>query len=747
MHRKYRLGALAGRLAALALALSAAACTPASPAGQRPPRTVEGPVVAVDVRDEDFSGSLFTILRDGAPSARRSGLLVGVVRRQLAHAASRFAAGQAQRGGASVQGALLLVRAGEGRAEMIDAAGERALQGALDRLSPRGDEGRAQALMEMRAAALPAGSPGRAELDGHLAAIARWMADTRTGGPIERLGAEQRALVSRALVDSRPEALERAAAAVSAWIDRSIEFNIQFRQSGMRPERDEAIEAERAIETGGAVLAALFLRHGDARGALTHINASGARRVVPRGLYDRISAAAARDDAAAWRALAGAFAFHQNSEDDERGADTGLDRDLFDAALWGSALEAYRRDPTDLESAGLLGQVLIRLGMSEAAPLVLGPALGKRPGAQALSAALGLALGAMAEDAGAEDLDAARRTFTAAAPLIALADAPDQRGRVSPSPARARFLMATIELRAGKLAAALPLLRSAADAEPSINLLTLLAMTERQGGDVQAALAAVRRALSAPDAAMHPAEIAEAQLLGFELHRDAGDQAGAKSSLEAALAASLAARQRALGRGQQAHAERVLCRVLDAYGDTKGAARAEERALALASEERPLIGRAMLDAVGRALIRSDLAAARKALRRALDDSADEDDLVYGGLWVVLLERQLRAAPDGTAERALGAATNRASWTAKLAAWASGKLSDADLGAQAQSASQHVEAQFYTAMARRVAGDPAAEERLRAVSRSPIIDLLEVHIARELLAPRLRAELPAHVKLP
>jgi hypothetical protein len=29
----------------------------------------------------------------------------------------------------------------------------------------------------------------------------------------------------------------------------------------------------------------------------------------------------------------------------------------------------------------------------------------------------------------------------------------------------------------------------------------------------------------------------------------------------------------------------------------------------------------------------------------------------------------------------------------------------------------------------------------------VIDLLEVHLARELLAPRLRAELPANVKLP
>jgi hypothetical protein len=598
--------------------------------------------------------------------------------------------------------------------------------------------------MEMRAAALPQGSPARAEVEGHLAALDRWMKDTRTGGPLERLGAEQRALVSRALIDGRPESIERAAAAISAWIDRSIEFNIQFRQSGQRPERDEAIEAERALETGGATMAALFLRHGDARGAVAHIDASGARRVVPRGLYDRLKGAAAKDDAASWRALAQAFAIHQG-EDGE--AETGLDQDLLDGALWGAALEAYRREPTEIEGAGLVAQLLVRFGMSEAAPLVLGAALGQRPSAQALSASLGVVLGAMGEDAGADDLDAARRTFTAAAPLLVLADAPEQKRRINPSAARVRFLMATVELRAGSLAAALPLLRGAGDAEPSIGGLTLLAMAERQGGDPQAALATLRRALSAPDAALSPAEVAEAHVLAFELHRDAGAPDQAKSSLDAALAAALAARQRAAAAAPQARAERLLGRVLDAYGDAKGAARAEERALSLAAEQRPLLGATMLDAVGRALVRRDLTAARKALRRGLDDNAGEDDLVYGGLWVLLLERQLRAPPDGTAERALSAATNRASWTAKLVAWANGKLSDADLGTQAQSAAQRVEALFYTAMAKRVAGDPAGDERLRAVSQSPVIDLLEVHLAREMLAPPLRAELPPNVKLP
>ena len=83
----------------------------------------------------------------------------------------------------------------------------------------------------------------------------------------------------------------------------------------------------------------------------------------------------------------------------------------------------------------------------------------------------------------------------------------------------------------------------------------------------------------------------------------------------------------------------------------------------------------------------------------------------------------------------------------VTAWASGKLSDSDLNTAAQNPSQRVEAAFYTAMARKAVGDPAAEERLRAVAHAPVIDLLEVQLAREMLAPRVPASLPGDVRLP
>jgi tetratricopeptide (TPR) repeat protein len=704
---------------------------------------IEGLVSPVDVPDTEFAHNLHEVLRDGKPSAQRLGVLVGVVRRQLAHAGQRFAGGHDGRGTDSVLGALYLVRTGEGRGEMVDAAGEKALAGAITRVSARGDEGRAEALLRMRAAALDPNSPARREIEEHLAAIAAWKQSTHVGTPVRRVGSEERAAVARALVDPSDAALTGAVTAVGMWIARAIELNIQFRQTGQRPEREEAIEAERALESGGQTMAALFLRNGDARGALEALDQTGARRIIPPTLYMRIRNAAMNDAAADWQALAVAFA---SRDPDERDVDTDLDPELLAAGLWGTSLEAYRRDPGSFDACMLVARSLVRMGMPEAAPLVLMDGLGRSATAANASAALELSLAAIGDSAEIDDLDAARRTFRAAAPVIQVAERPELRGRVEPTAARARFVMAGIEVRAGNLAEARPLLTRAVADEPSASGFTTLALVERQAGDYAAALADVDRAVTAPDARSAPVDVAEARVVAFELLRDGGQDARAKTALDAALAATLAARAAQGNAAQRARAERLLGRVLEGYGDAKGAARALERAVSLAGSDRSTLGAAMLDAIGRALVRHDLGAARAALKRGIEGDVSEEDLVYGGLWVSLLERELKAQGDGTSERALRAGP-RGAWTGKLTAWASGKINDAELSTAAQSASQRVEAAFYTAMARRVAGDPSAQERLKAVAGAPVIDLLEVQLARDLTAPRMRADLPGGVQIP
>jgi cellulose synthase operon protein C len=741
------LSARAPVLAAIAASLITVGC-PASPAlqsGSAFPR-IEGAVAAENVPDESFAVSLHRVLRDGTPSAGRLGLLVGVVRRQLAHAAQRFASGHDARGTASVIGALYLVRIGEGRKEMIDAVGDRALAGAIDRLSPRGDEGRTLSLMKMRAASLDPASPTKLEIDQHLVALEQWMSDTRNGSPMRRLGAEERAKVARALLDPSEPALEEAAAAINAWITQAIQYNDAFRQTGRRPEREDAIEASRALESGGATMAALFLRYGDAAGALKHIDESNAKRVTLPALYARIRGAAVSDNnqARSFLALAAAFA-HQDPDDNDR--ETNIDDEVLAAGLWGTVLEAYRRDPANIDASMLLARVLVRFGLPEAAPLVISEAVAARSNATTVSAAIELLLGAISDSAAIDDLDAAARTYKAAASILAEADRADYRGRIEPSPARLRFIMSSIQIRAGNLTEARSLLRAAVAAEPSASGFTTLALVERQSGDSKAALAAVEQALRAPDARVSLLDVAEAHLTAYEVRRDTSASADLiKNELDAALAAALAARQRGANATASARAERLLGRILEGYGDSKGATRAFERAFSAAATDRPTLGAAMLDAIGRALVRRDLPAARAALKRGIEANVNDDDVVYGGLWVSLLERELRASQDGTVERALRA-SNKTAWTAKLTAWANGKLSDSDLTTAARSTSQRVEAAFYTAMGRKAAGDPAALQRLRAVASAPVIDLLEVQLAREMLAPHVNTTLPGGVKLP
>src|SRR6185436_7608224 len=139
----------------------------------------------------------------------------------------------------------------------------------------------------------------------------------------------------------------------------------------------------------------------------------------------------------------------------------------------------------------------------------------------------------------------------------------------------------------------------------------------------------------------------------------------------------------------------LLGHVLGGFGDGTASAKVMDRAMEIAGEDRLALSSTVLDAIGHAFVRKDLAAARAALRKGLDAGIRDEDLVYGGLCVQFLEREQKAASDGTAEQALRRATTRGAWTGKLAAWANGRLSEADLTAAAQSASQRIEAAFYT----------------------------------------------------
>ncbi|MBI4950740.1 MAG: hypothetical protein HY908_01795 [Myxococcales bacterium] len=702
------------------------------------------PPVAVD--DATFARSLHQLLRDGGASRERSALLAGVVRRQLGHASELALHGQAERTAAAVVGALYLVRLGDGRPDMVDASAVAALDSATRSFSTRGDEGRALAMLRLAAAVLPAGSPESAEVKEHTAALERWMRETRTGAPMQRLATEMRAAIDLALVDSSPAALAAAVQAVEAWVERALAYNEAYHTAGVVPPRDEAVEAFRALRTGGMTLAALFLRHGLATEALDVLERRPGNAVTETALLAGVRRAANDDSARAWSALVEHYSL-QPLTNEAGDSEPTLDGSLADAAIWGAALEAYRREPTSFQVGHLFASELVGLGLPEAAPLVLADGLGKAPPLVHLGGAMALVMDALNEELESEAPERARRIYAAAEPLLALADAATNKGGLKPSGAQLRQLMAGVEIRAGDVDAARPLLLRALADEPSVWGYTMLAMLERQTGELDAALEHAERAGELPDAKTLELDAADAKLLTFELLRDAGKTEGAEAALAHALEIALATRDKRLAAPAKVRAERLLARVLDGYGERVSAGRAIERALEIAGRHAAVLGRTMLDAIARALVYRDVAAARAALARGLDGQAEPADLVYGALWLMLLERELGAAPDGQVERVLGESGGAEGWTGQLARWGRDKLGDDGLRAAATSYVQKTEAEFYIAMRARAAGNRAADAPLRAVAQNPLIDLAEVQIARDLFAPRMQAKIPERFRVP
>jgi tetratricopeptide (TPR) repeat protein len=695
------------------------------------------------VNEPSFAGSVHRLLRDGEHTPERSALLAGVVRRQLAHAATLFARGETTRGTNAVVGALYLVRIGEVRRDMFEPKSVAALRGAMERFSARGDEGRATALMLMLQKLLPRNSEEYRAIGLHLQALERWVKDTRNGGDMARLAADERAAVNRALVEPSEVTIEAAARAIDRWVQRAIRYNMDYQRTGKLPPRDEVVEAYRALQTGGETMAALFLRHGRAKDALTRVERSSAHRVTNPAFFARLRAAAIDDSAEDWRLLARDLA-RVSFEGD---SDVRIDEALLDAALWGIAVESYRRDPSSLAIGHLIAAQLVELGMPEVAPLVLNDALGKDPAVVSLSAVTSMIADILSEQYEASNIATARRVFAASAPVLKIADGRQYRGKLKPSAAQLRQLMASLELRVSNADRARRLLMRALKDEPTVWGYTMLATLERQLGDLDSALADAMRAVGLPSARVLELDAADAQLLAFEILRDKGNKQRAEHALEQALQIVLSSRKQRNTPEARIRAERILARVLDSYGDRQRANRALQRALDIAGNHRQMLGATLLAAVGRALVHRDVSAARAAVQVGIKGDVDKSDLVYAAMWLMLLEKELNESPDGKVERVLLDAIQGDGWTSKLAQWGRGMITDDRLRTIASSHAERIEAEFYIVMRERAGGASGANEKLRDIAKHPLIDLMEVQIARDLLAPKLDAKLPPKYEVP
>jgi hypothetical protein len=279
--------------------------------------------------------------------------------------------------------------------------------------------------------------------------------------------------------------------------------------------------------------------------------------------------------------------------------------------------------------------------------------------------------------------------------------------------------------------------------------MTLSAILRQQ--DQNAALSTLGQAVELAKAENDPLAETDALNMKFEVYRDRGDAQQAASALDAALSRAVDAQHSARSGGPAlARCERLLARILEHYDDPRATRRATERAYDASSSDQAQLTATVLDAARRALTHADLSAARRAAQRAVAAGLGSDDLVYVALWLQLVEKKLNVPSDGTVEEAYAGVDDNSGWPARLRAWARGKLSDQDLATLAKTTSERTEAEFYSAMAKLQAGADTSKD-LERVAKSPAIDLVEVTIARDLLAMRSKPapdyKLPAGVKLP
>jgi len=729
----------------LALGALGAGCGGGAGAGGHARSAERGTAASVAVSDDAFAGAVHDLLLADPGSRDRRARLEPAFARQMVRTTDRFKTHATDRALAAVTGGMYLLRTRELTPGMLDAAHD-AIVPAAREFASRGDEGRARAMYEILARSANDGD--KRDASTHLEALTAWTKDTvATGGPVQRAGALEVIAVSRWLLEPSDQALDEASTRTTAWIAAALELRNAYRSKHAVPPREEGAEAYRALQSGGATLAAIYLRNADAAGAVRAIERAQAGELVRPDLLRALEAATDKPtDAKRWVDVLHGLRPAPSPEGQED--DAIVDKELLRAAAFAVAIEAYRLDPSLPEAAGAVAAGLQEYGMGEASPAVLVEALRKHADVRTIGGALAIVMHAMAMEVDAQDAAAARRTFRAATPLLAIADRFG--GKLQPSAPRVRAMMGEIELREGRVAEARDLIKTAALTEKSGATLATLARIERHDGQIPAAVGHLREALPAADVANDPALKGEILLTLSDIARQQGDATGARTPLVDALRDL--AKARGAGDGEdRARVERVLSRVLDRFGAVKNADRALERAFDAAPRDKQQASATLGLIVGRALLRGDLPAARDGLRRAVAADIGDDDLVYIALWERLLEKQLKAASDGTADRVFSQILDDGRWIGRLSAFGSGRIRADELVSSAKTPAQATEALFYAALDRRTAGDlKGAEAMLRQVLQGGGVELMEVALTRDLLdgaKARVSGPLPDGVGIP
>jgi tetratricopeptide (TPR) repeat protein len=685
------------------------------------------PAPNLTISDEAFPDAVRALLETEPGTSERSARLDGVEARQMARAVARFKNREVQRALRTVLGGLSLVHKGELKSSTLGPAANDALRGAARELSARGDEGKAQAVFEIwdRVAA-PA---DKAEIEQHLAALSLWMKDAvARGGPVRAAGALESVAVARRLVEPSDQALQAAADRTAEWIDKAFALRASTdHASKLELPREEIGEALRALQTGAIVMASIYLRDADAKGALAAIVKAQAQDLAPDGLLESLKTVSSHPTAEGW--LAVLHALHPQRDGQEEAAE---DDEIVRAASFSVAMEAFRLDRTQVEAAAAVAAALDDYGMGEVSPLVLVEAVRAHPDPRIVSGSLQITMRAIEQASQAGEPDEARRTFHAAKDLLDIASGKALAGRVQPTAARVRAFMGDIEVREGRLEDARALLEQSMRDEKSGAVLLELAKIDRHDKHTAEAYAELKEALVAPDVATDAALRGEVLLETSDLSRQEGDVSAARTPLTEALK-ELSRARNAADPDDRARVERTLSRVLDRFGAVQPAQRALDRAFNAAPRNKGQVAATVGLIVSRAFVKGDLAAARDGLQRGIAADLDDDDLVYYALWVRLLERQRKVQSDGVPDRIFSHALDDPGWIGRLAAFGAGLTKSETLVHSAKTPAEQTEALFYTAMDRRADGDAqGAQTGLHQVLSATGIDLMEVAITRDLL---------------
>ena len=704
-------------------------CTAASSASSPPASAASVQVVAQPLSDEEFAQQVAALLTDGSQTEGRAREVAGVVHHVLARARKYFDRGLDEQALQSVMGAFFLARSGELHPESLRGQAD-VLLSAADAAARQGDEGRARAWYELARDSRDDQVSKRAA--NHLQALSQWEEDTRQDGSMQSISAQRLAALKRALVQRNADTVAEARGAIVTWVERAVEASQSDEPIESLFDHDERMAARLAFVAGSQNMIALYLRDGNAAGALTALGSDTMAAVTePRWLTGLIAAAEGNPEA--W--LDWFRRYQAAIEQPEL-----FDADVARGALWGSAVELYRAQPDSLQFALPLASLLIEHGMADVAPLLLRSAeksseksKDTATNQEKLTAerqALRLLFAALVRLESSGDLPLARRVFDNGMPLITRHQATgEQQG---PTAVDFYELMGSLETRAGHLDRAFRHLERAVKLKPSVETLRLLSSIERQRGDYQAALASLNRLLDLAETQRLPLATVQGLLMSHDVLMDQGQLEPASGHLDKALQELLSLRQHSTTPRVAAAIERNLAEVLERYGQLDAARRASERARDASVSDGAQLTNVLLDQSRRSLTFGDLAHGRLALRHAIDSDLEDNALVYAALWQRLLELRMNAPSDGTVEEALSRLGASEGWVRALREWGLGELSDADLLARAETPVQRVEARFYATM-RRHFNKQSDESRaeLEAIAASPTIELIEVRIARDL----------------